>query len=146
MDSTQDTPLEIDFSKVEIPPTCDCDRCVSMCHNVPCWGLPSEMQKIIDAGYGNKLRIELREGKNIVPMRVYEYDSTLIIDASIADHMGCVFLENKKCILHNQGLKPIEGVLAHCTENTIENIRPSILIEWQKDEGQKLLKHFGNIS
>jgi hypothetical protein len=35
-----------------------CKQGVSMCHNRPCFGSPEEFDKIIDAGYADKLRID----------------------------------------------------------------------------------------
>jgi len=43
----------------------DCTGCVNginMCHNRPCAGTPEEFDKIIDAGYANKLRIDYWTG------------------------------------------------------------------------------------
>lgn len=35
-----------------------CKQGVSMCHNRPCFGSPEEFDKIIDAGFADKLRID----------------------------------------------------------------------------------------
>lgn len=35
-----------------------CKEGVSMCHNRPCFGSPEEFDKIIDAGFADKLRID----------------------------------------------------------------------------------------
>jgi hypothetical protein len=35
-----------------------CSNGVAMCHNRPCFGTPEEFDKIIDAGYAEKLRID----------------------------------------------------------------------------------------
>lgn len=35
-----------------------CSKGISMCHNRPCFGSPEEFDKIIDAGYADKLRID----------------------------------------------------------------------------------------
>ena len=43
----------------------DCTGCsngINMCHNRPCAGTPEEFDKIIDAGYADKLRIDYWTG------------------------------------------------------------------------------------
>lgn len=39
-----------------------CEKGVSMCHNRPCFGSPEEFDKIIDAGFADKLRIDYWAG------------------------------------------------------------------------------------
>lgn len=39
-----------------------CSNGVAMCHNRPCFGSPEEFEKIIDAGFADKLRIDYWTG------------------------------------------------------------------------------------
>lgn len=39
-----------------------CEMGIKMCHNRPCFGSPEEFDKIIDAGYADKLRIDYYVG------------------------------------------------------------------------------------
>lgn len=94
---------------------CQCDTCVSMCERRPCWPLPDEAQKLIEAGYGPRL---MRDWWCRWP------DDVVILSPAIVGEEGkyapvwptgrCTFLtDNKKCELHDKGLKPFEGHVAH---------------------------------
>lgn len=127
--------------EIEPPPSCVCETCTKMCEREPCWGTPEEIQRIIEAGYGDKLCPEPWDGINIIPMRKMEYygvDS----ESDIRYQMSCIFLENQKCILHEKGLKPIEGKLAHCSSSkNPSDIREKLLSIWEQ-HGKEILQDF----
>lgn len=56
------------------PCQCKCSLCKEQCHT-PCLGTPEDIEKIIDAGYGDKLEITywavgiiMGVTKNVIPM------------------------------------------------------------------------------
>lgn len=84
---------------------------MSQCTTSPCLGTPDDIEKIIDAGYANKILptqwgagILMRVCDFIVPMLQAKYDET---------KGSCAFLNNGRCELHDLGLKPTEGKLSH---------------------------------
>lgn len=47
------------FKEYEI--NCTCNKCQSACQRRVCWGLPSEIKKLIDLGYSDRLMIDYYE-------------------------------------------------------------------------------------
>jgi hypothetical protein len=101
--------LIIDQSKVE-PSQCDCADCQKMCKHTPCVGTPLDMHAIkrVHPEYEDKLAITL----NLAALNLGLPPIAMI--APVFDEKGCAFFENGKCILHKEGLKPLEGKLANC--------------------------------
>lgn len=96
-------------SKVGQPPSaCSCERCVNMC-KTPCMPTPYEVEALIDAGYQNRIALSIwafgmlagfidRPIPTLMPAQVNGW---------------CTFFHDGKCELHDTGLKPLEGRLAH---------------------------------
>lgn len=90
------------------PCQCKCSLCREQSH-ILCLGTPEDIEKIIDAGYGDKLEITnwavgiiMGVTKNVIPML-----------QARADNEYCVFFNDELCQLHDKGLKPTEGRLSH---------------------------------
>lgn len=101
------------------PSSCKCVSCKSQCMRSPCLGTPQDIEKIIDAGYGDRIfatewGVRVMQGLDKHPIRMYQ--------AELTEH-GCTFFKNGLCELHNYGLKPTEGKLSHHTI-THENYDP----------------------
>ena len=43
-------------SSGRVPTVCNCERCKAQCHT-PCLGTPEDIERLIDAGYGNRLTL-----------------------------------------------------------------------------------------
>lgn len=139
---------------------CDCVRCKSMCRN-PCWPVPEDAERLMDAGHAGKLMLNWWEGKE----RVYvlcganpgyegemaseglEFES--LLDGMLSMMMsvdpfsdlssGCVFQsKNGMCELHDRGLKPVEGRRMHHGRDSIQ-LREAIVATWKTDAGSKAL-------
>ena len=102
------------MDKLEMLPIteCDCEVCSKMCH-APCTGTPDDMQKIIDAGYGDRLCLDDWPGQvaDLHPaLKRYEGDEAPF---DVRSEEGCTFWKDGKCELHEKGLKPLGGKIAH---------------------------------
>ncbi len=107
------------------PIQCKCQSCKSQCMVAPCLGTPEDIEKIIDAGYGDKIigtdlgaGIMMGVTNNIVEMYQAKQTPT-----------GCVFFKDGLCELHDKGLKPTEGKLSHHTHK-LETFDPTKSLSW----------------
>ncbi len=119
---------------------CSCDKCAAMCDHRPCWGTPDEMRKIIEAGFGERL------------MRDYwsKPDAEIdILAPAIVGYEGqsapwwpmgrCTFLtDDGLCSLHDLGLKPIEGRLAH-HDGGSKAVHRAVAMRWDTRKGRRLV-------
>ncbi|WP_300700965.1 hypothetical protein [Bacteroides sp.] len=106
------------------PIQCKCNLCKQQCHT-PCLGTPEDIEKLIDAGYADRLAltqwaagIYLGVTTDIIPMI-----------QPVAGNEFCAFFENGLCVLHDEGLKPTEGRLSHHSIR-LDNFKPSKSIGW----------------
>lgn len=90
---------------------CECKECIQMCKNSPCLGTPADILNLMKAGHGKRLvytkwAAGIKQGFPVIPMIQPFYDGT---------RGCCTFLDQsqKKCTLHDAGLKPTEGKLAN---------------------------------
>lgn len=125
--------------------SCTCDECKEMC-NRPCWPTPKEAQKLIDAGYGNRLMNDYwcRDEGDIQILCPANKGK----EGSFAAFMpvgNCTFQdENGLCELHNLGLKPAEGKKALCGGRTPKNLHEKMANTWDNPEAQKLVGKWWN--
>lgn len=136
---------------------CSCLECQSMCTR-PCWGTPENIQKLIDAGFGNRLYADYWCGR-----RVEDSDINMIQPAlkdfehGIAPfwprtEKGCTFWKDGLCELHDKGLKPIEGKLADCSKNSSKldeekskygmTCHEMVARTWDSEEGRTLYENW----
>jgi hypothetical protein len=122
---------------------CDCDQCKAMCHS-PCCGTPDEIRKIIDAGYGGRLCLDdwPNEITDLHPaLKGYEGKTAPYQTMS---REGCTFWIDGKCELHDKGLKPSGGKLAHHAQPMEEyrEIMGKISKSWLTKKAMKLVHHW----
>ena len=104
------------------PTACSCEKCKSQCHT-PCLGTPEDIERLIDAGYKNRLApTEWLVGMLFIDRPV------LMLQAKI-ENGWCTFYHDGKCELHEQGLKPTEGKLSHHSIR-IDNFDPKKSLSW----------------
>lgn len=125
--------------------TCSCPKCIGMCHKRPCWPLPDEAEAIMNAGFGNLLMEDYWvDSPRDVPIIAPAVSGSGGLTAPFWVEGECVFLdEHDRCILHNPGLKPIEGRLAHHDEEvqgiSWYEIHESIAKTWDTDRGREVV-------
>lgn len=129
--------------------SCSCPKCVKMCEGRPCWGTPAEIQKIIDAGHGNRLMLDWWENASA--------DEIRIVAPAIVGYEGkkapywpmgrCAFLNEKSlCDLHDLGLKPLEGRAASCKDQAEDGCHEHCAKSFDTKEGRKVVRNFQEIS
>ena len=97
--------------------SCHCEKCVAMCKHAVCLGTPEDIERLFEAGYGDRLEktiwaAGLKIGIPLMQMVQPLYDE---------GKRQCTFLTDEGlCELHDKGLKPTEGKLANCKHETIE--------------------------
>lgn len=132
-----------DVRSRKITNACSCDTCQSMC-KTPCWPTPAEAKRLIDAGYGPRLRCDYWVGGGPGGADV------LVLSGALDERLGdikpgwptedgleCNFKVNGLCELHDKGLKPWEGRIAHHGRNG-KGDREKIVAMWNNTEAQKL--------
>jgi len=131
--------------------SCDCDKCKEMCKRRTCWALPSEIDKIIDAGFADKLMLDYWSG---------DPDFDLVCPSIKGSEMQrtpwmptgecCLQKKDGHCELHAGGLKPVEARLSHCNDDekigdVFNKLHAAIAKEWDCDEGRKVIDRWKKI-
>lgn len=90
--------------------SCSCNDCQGMCRSTPCIGTPEDILRIINAGHIHKLELtKWGAGTIICGMPII-----LMVTPRQLDNGQCSFFTpDGLCELHEAGLKPTEGKLAH---------------------------------
>ena len=117
-------------------PSCSCDECVRMCER-PCWPTPDEAQRLIDAGYGNKLMLDYWAASANVYLLCPAERGREGGNASFIPRNGCTLLKNGRCTIHNV-CKPLEGrVASH--DGKHDGVHQSVAALWDTDKGRSIV-------
>ena len=121
--------METTFQKIirrtgRKPIECKCNECKKQCKTV-CLGTPEDIERLIDAGFGNKLEFTIWG----VGKMLGKINYTIPMIQPIQTDSGCVFFQNGLCELHEKGLKPTEGRLSHHSV-TLDNFSFRKSIAW----------------
>lgn len=129
---------------------CQCAECRSYCLR-PCWPTPDEAMALIDAGYAHRLMLDWWQDDN-APIAIlcgalkgHEGQITPYWPKSAG---GCTFYVNGLCQLHNLGLKPLEGRVAHHTDGyeRQQELHRSIPLLWDCEAGNQVIQHWRTIT
>jgi hypothetical protein len=118
-----------------------CIKGINMCKKRPCWGSPEDIQKLIAAGYKDRLMLDwwVGVGENIYMLApaIVGYENST---APEHPEGRCTFLTvDDKCELHNLGLKPTEGKVACCRDDK-SNKHREVAMTWNNPEAQEYVK------
>lgn len=94
---------------------CSCKTCANMCKQSICLGTPSDILELVKAGYGDKLAPTLWAAG-----RVAGIPHIPMVQIIQKQDNSCLLFKNGKCTLHEAGLKPTEGVLAHHSNTRVK--------------------------
>jgi len=91
---------------------CSCPACAEMCANSTCLPSPEEARNLIKLGYGPSLaHYKFGGGGELVGPAPLGMENQKNLPHT---RFGpCTFFKNNLCTLHEKGLKPLEGRLAH---------------------------------
>lgn len=131
--------------------SCTCPKCKSACKTRPCWPTPSDAQKLIDAGYGDKLMLEWWRGE----IEEEEDRDIYFLCPALGGfeeqqapyypigHKPCVFFnKDELCDLHNENLKPTQGreTIHSQPESEADAIVAKAARSWDTPEGKALIE------
>jgi hypothetical protein len=131
------------------PISCNCEKCKQMCQRTPCLGTPHDILALIEAGYIDKVcytewaaGMALGHTRQPIPMVQLKSTGSKVDGCCICYHDG-------KCELHENGLKPTEGKLAHHEVSAMElrpeyNLTYQVAIEWTKEENSDVIGEIVN--
>lgn len=122
------------------PCQCKCHLCQEQCRT-PCLGTPEDIERLIDAGYADRLKPTIWAAG--IVMGITNYPIPMI--QAIAGHEYCTFFHEGLCELHNKGLKPTEGRLSHHTIRAdnfkaSKNLSWNIAKEWISEENYETIE------
>ena len=109
-----------------------------MCRSSPCFPTPFEARRLIEEGHGDKLLSTFWLDANRFPHAV--------LAPKFVKHQYCVFQNQTTglCSLHSNGLKPIEGRLAHhAIADT--GLRESVCRTWATRAGLRVMQTFNEV-
>lgn len=90
--------------------SCKCQLCKKQCDH-PCLGTPSDIKKIIEAGFQDRLMPIIWTGaKNL---GITDKEVPMVVPKQCQITGKCTFFKDGLCELHDLGLKPTEGRLSH---------------------------------
>lgn len=110
--------------------SCQCEKCVKICEQRPCWPTPQEALKLVESGFRDRLMVDYW---------VDNYGEIFVLSPAIRGYEGCdapflplgkcTFLKDGLCELHDLGLKPIEGRRAGCSSGEKELLETEVIHE-----------------
>ena len=129
--------------------SCNCEKCKQMCQRTPYLGTPQDILALINAGHVDKVcYTEWVAG--MVLGHITRPIVMVQIKSKGKDKDGeCVFFNDGKCELHENGLKPTEGKLSHHEVSARElkpeyNLTFQVALEWTKEENFDIIKEIAD--
>jgi hypothetical protein len=128
------------------PPSepCSCEICKSFCKR-PGWWTVEEATKAIEAGYGDRMMLELSPDLRIGVLSPAFRGCEASFALQEYAHFGCNFHINDLCELHDTGLEPLECRFCHHSRlGQGQKCHQDIEKDWITIEGKQLvLQWFG---
>ena len=125
------------------PQACACAECVAMCQHRPCWPTPEDAQRLIEAGYADRLMVDWwfdRDLNKTIYLLTPAIAGRESGEAPAHPEGQCTFLNaDGLCQIHDSGLKPTEGQIALCGDRTPEGLHEQIARTWDEVAAQALI-------
>jgi hypothetical protein len=132
--------------------SCTCERCKDMCRRRVCWPTPEQAERIINAGFADRMMLDYWEGNQ----RIY-----IVAPASKGNEAAvspwwpggpcCLQGEDGLCQIHSLGLKPVEAMVAYCgdsgdkeKEAAYDELHEAVAMDWDSAKGRKVVKLWKN--
>jgi hypothetical protein len=95
------------------PPSrpCACEICLGYCAR-PGWWTVEEAARAIDAGYGNRMMLEMSPDRSFGVLSPAFRGCEIDFALDRYKTQGCTFLNENRCELHGTGFQPLE--CRHC--------------------------------
>lgn len=127
-----------------LPSECECERCSVMCQ-APCCGTPEDINKLMKAGYANRLMFDdwpdWDGGSDMLKPAMKGSEGSRAPWETRTEE-GCTFWKDGKCELHKSGLKPIQGKLVthDSSDEQIQWIIDKIRRSWKTKKAKAVIK------
>lgn len=129
------------------PSTCSCEVCQEMCRTYSCLPTPKEAKTLIEAGYGNRLMLDVRADTITYTNKIFALMPAMKgfereLSPTQIGISPCTFL-TAEGLCEIQDLKPTEGLYSiHDMEMNphadIELIVRGLLVKWRSLEGREV--------
>lgn len=130
------------------PPSkpCSCKICLSYCAR-PGWWTVEEATRAIDAGYGNRMMLEMSPDRSFGVLspafRGCEVDFALNLYAD----RGCTFLKDNRCELYGTGFQPLECRYCHHDRPGLgSQCHADIEKDWNTPAGRALVVRWSKLT
>jgi hypothetical protein len=91
---------------------CTCDVCLAFCAR-PGWWTVAEAARALDAGYGNRMMLEMDPGRSFGVLSPAFKGNEVGFARQIFSGQGCTFLKDNRCELFGTGFQPLECRFCH---------------------------------
>jgi hypothetical protein len=131
------------------PPSapCSCELCVSYCKQRPGWWSVDEAEKAMDAGYAERMMLELAPEKtfSVLSPAFKGNECNFALQANAKN--GCTFLNDGLCELFGTDHQPLECRFCHHERQGMGiQCHFDIEKEWNTERGKRLVIKWGNIT
>lgn len=131
-------------SKYPDSPPCSCDVCVSYCQR-PGWWTVEEASTALDAGYGDRMMLEMSPDRAIGVLAPAYKGSEMNFAVKPAANPHCTFLVESRCQLHGTGHQPLEcRVCHHAQPGRGPRCHADIEKQWNTSAGRALVVKWSN--
>lgn len=123
------------------PPSqpCSCDICRSYCRR-PGWWTVAEAAKAIEAGYGNRMMLEIAPELTFGVLSPAFRGCEMNYALQAFSKNGCNFLADGLCQLHDTGLEPLECRFCHHLRiGQGQKCHSDLEKDWQTPKGKELV-------
>ena len=132
------------YAKVECP---SCTKGIAMCHQRPCWGTVSDLERIIEEGHADKLMLDYYNHKDLNNREDVYFLSGANCGcekqlAKLLPIGPCTFLSEDKCTIHD--IKPTLGAVACCKDphSLTTKVIFHCMESWIRKEGAELISRW----
>lgn len=127
------------FEKYPPSEPCSCEICVNYCSR-PGWWTVEEAAKAIEAGYSNRMMLEISPELTFGVLSPAFKGNELKVALQAHSQNGCTFFQNNLCELFGTGFQPLECRFCHHTRQGLgQKCHSDIEKFWYTKEGQKLV-------
>src|SRR6266540_363153 len=114
---------------------CECLACRELCERVPCMGTPQEIAAIIANGHAEADQLVVSTNND--PSLDFTVVKPRGAHATGPTQGTCVFYKEGKCVLHDEGLKPVEGRVAIHGKNNPRLLYHHLKRSWNTKLGRE---------
>ena len=130
------------------PPSepCGCSICLSYCQR-PGWWTVKEAGKAIEAGYGNRMMLEMSPDRSFGVLSPAFNGCETAFASNLYSDRGCTFLKEDRCELHGSGLQPLECRFCHHDRPGLGlRCHADIERDWNTASGRALVVRWSNLT